>query len=92
MLGQSEPASTQMEDDALREIANVICGNALPAIYGLTKVFNLSTPELYSDFQSIHHLSEYSCIGQASIPFDSGQANVSLYVETGAEEFPSIES
>lgn len=35
--------------DALRETGNIVCGNALPAIYGSEAVFDLEAPEFISE-------------------------------------------
>ena len=86
MLAQQEPAGKQMEEDALRELANVICGNALPAIYGLKEVFHLNAPSIYENIQSLPNLSELTCIARVAIPFECGQANIYLYTEDAADE------
>jgi len=44
MLGEEGQSNTILERDSLGEIANVICGNALPAIYGFEPVFHLDAP------------------------------------------------
>ena len=43
MLGASEGAALSADEqrDALKELANVVCGNLLPAIAGRAKAFNL---------------------------------------------------
>ncbi|MBN2321134.1 MAG: chemotaxis protein CheX [Acidobacteria bacterium] len=88
MLGQEEPASKQMEEDALRELANVICGNALPAIFGLKEVFHLDTPSFCQNMQSVPKLSEYTTVAKVAIPFENGQASIFLYAESAGAEYP----
>ena len=88
MLAQEKPAGRQMEEDALRELANVICGNTLPAIFGLKQVFHLDTPSIYQNVQSVPELSEYSQIARVAIPFENGQADISLYTERAGTEHP----
>lgn len=92
MLAREEPAGKQMEEDALRELANVICGNALPAIYGSKEVFHPDAPSIYEDLQSVPNLSEYSCIAQVVISFECGQANIFLYTQSKAVEYPVVVS
>ena len=92
MLGQEGPIGKQLEEDALREAANVICGNTLPTLYGLKEVFNLSAPVLYDALQSVEALSEFSCIAKVAVPFESGHANISLYVDRKASAYPINES
>jgi len=50
MLGAGEGTtlSTDEQRDALRELANVVCGNMLPAIAGGEHEFNIHTPYLAS--------------------------------------------
>jgi len=86
MLAREEPAGKQMEEDVLREFANVICGNALPSIYGLKEVFHLNAPSIYENMQSVPNLSELSCVAQIAIPFECGQANIYLYADNTADK------
>lgn len=46
MLGEDETQPESQQHDALREIANVVCGNLLPAVAGSRAVFNLGIPQL----------------------------------------------
>jgi hypothetical protein len=46
MLGEDAPPSRETQRDALGEVANVICGNALPAIAGAAAVFRLGPPQV----------------------------------------------
>jgi CheY-specific phosphatase CheX len=50
MLGALEGTvlSADEQRDALRELANVVCGNLLPAIAGSAQEFNIHTPYLAS--------------------------------------------
>lgn len=44
MLGDDEISSSSQQLDALGEIANVVCGNVLPAITNATEIFHLDSP------------------------------------------------
>jgi len=48
MLGLMDADDTTIDQrhDALRELANVICGNLLPKLAGVDPVFNIHQPEL----------------------------------------------
>lgn len=48
MLGLDEGTlpSDDQQDDALKELLNVICGNVLPALAGTESVFNVQAPRL----------------------------------------------
>ncbi len=80
MLGEETASNTSLEQDSLREIADVICGNALPAIYGFDFVFHLDAPALIEEPDSVIHLPEYKKEAQVNISFDSGQAAVTLLI------------
>lgn len=80
MLGNEDVAGEGFEEDSLREVANVICGNALPAIFGSDPVFNLDAPQLV-DSGSFKPQSNFTTIATAKIGFDYGTADVTLYAE-----------
>src|SRR5947209_6536696 len=48
MLGQDAPPPRWEQEDALGELANVVCGNVLPAVAGRERVFLLDAPTLVS--------------------------------------------
>ncbi len=45
MLGCDGPPPPELSLEALGELANVVCGNVLPAVSGMRAVFDLSAPE-----------------------------------------------
>src|SRR5512136_311977 len=49
MLGEESSPSVEQQHDALREVANVICGNMLPLIAGTKPVFNVDLPQVIAD-------------------------------------------
>ena len=71
MLGEVGSRQPPLQRDALGEIANVICGNVLPAIAGAEAVFHLNAPR-------IHDAGE-----TASRDNDAPSARVQFGVETG---------
>jgi CheY-specific phosphatase CheX len=84
MLGLENTPDETLEQDALREIANVICGNALPAVFGAKEQFQLDAPKIFTESDSFQVPSGYSLIAQVSVPFDCGQSDVALYAESKA--------
>jgi CheY-specific phosphatase CheX len=84
MLGREDSPDETLEQDALREIANVICGNTLPAVFGDKGKFQLDAPVIFSESDPFQNESDYRRIAQVSVPFDCGQADVLLYVENKA--------
>ncbi len=81
MLGEETASNASLEQDSLGEIANVICGNALPAIYGFDSIFHLDAPVLIEEPDSVIHCPEYKKEGQVNISFDSGQAMLALLIK-----------
>lgn len=75
MLGEEPPFEAVMLNDVLGEIANVICGNMLPAIGGKAAVFHLSAPHIINNFD---HAEKPSAI--ARLDLEDGRADVSLYL------------
>jgi hypothetical protein len=83
MLGNDEPSSEAMQQDSLKEISNVICGNALPAIYGFESIFNLDAPVICEENVSINSKLQFAQTAQTHIAFDCGAAEIALFVEKG---------
>jgi CheY-specific phosphatase CheX len=73
-MGDHEAPSEELQIDALGEVANTICGNIIPMIYGKSLVIRLDAPE-YVAFSSIHKSA-----GDIRLEFDEGHADVSLYL------------
>ncbi len=84
MLGEAEQSNEVLERDSLGEIANVICGNALPAIYGFEPVFHLDAPSLLEDPESLIRNPELKKEAEVHITFDNGNAAVTLLVDSDA--------
>ena len=76
MLGVDEAPGSAEQADALGELANVLCGNLLPAIAGEQHVFILEAPGPGRD--------EGSPVATTSLTFDSGAVRASLYREGGS--------
>ncbi len=47
VLGSDKEIATEDIEDALRELANILCGNMLTECYGSDVVFDLGRPELH---------------------------------------------
>jgi CheY-specific phosphatase CheX len=88
MLGDEGQSNPLLERDSLGEIANVICGNALPAIYGFEPVFHLDAPAFVENMDPPAGDSEYKKEAEAHISFDIGTASVILFVEDCASAKP----
>jgi len=84
MLGEDKAVNASLQQDTLGEIANIICGNALPAIFGFETVFHLEAPFICNGRDSINTGADFSQAAQAQISFESGVADVKLYTEKRA--------
>lgn len=82
MLGLDEDDNISIESrhDALKELANVVCGNVLPEIAGTVAVFNVAAPELI-DAATPTSEEGLSTAAMAEIYLDSGPATLELLVE-----------
>jgi CheY-specific phosphatase CheX len=88
MLGEESSPTLEQQHDALREIANVICGNMLPLIAGTKPVFNVDFPQVMTDpamFPPVPPLA-FSQLG-----IEGGRAELKLFVDNpkALEELPS---
>ena len=82
MLGLDDGAEVAVDTqyDALKELANVVCGNILPEIAGTTTVFNVDGPELVDTSAPVHG-SELSSTAITRFFLDAGPASVELLTE-----------
>ena len=82
MLGEEELPTEQLQRDALGEIANVICGNVLPAIAGSKDIFKLSAPQAIECADSSDGASSESPVAEARIGMEQGRADVLLFMSS----------
>ena len=88
MLGDDQPPTERQQLDALGEIANVICGNVLPAIAGENPVFVLSPPEV-TRLTSPVEPERDEPVAATRIALDEGWADLRLYADNGTPEADS---
>ncbi len=75
ILGDDEPLTEEMIRDVLGELANVICGNALPSIAGRRKIFRLSAPDFNRD---VNPATNPAAVARMAL--EEGRADVSIYL------------
>lgn len=84
MLGledeQSGPSHEQ-QNDALKELANVICGNFLPEIAGTEAEFAVNAPEIIDDGEIPEATDRYRPVASVQLNLDSGNAELSFFAE-----------
>ncbi|CAB1059681.1 hypothetical protein D1BOALGB6SA_4443 [Olavius sp. associated proteobacterium Delta 1] len=83
MLGLDDDVeiSNTEQQDALKEILNVICGNALPAIAGDQVEFNIAAPEILSqnDTTKLIHKDKPVCI--VRLMLEEGFCDVYFFIQ-----------
>jgi CheY-specific phosphatase CheX len=81
MLGEDREPSETEQQDALGEVANVICGNLLPDLVGARKICHIAAPlTLDADVQkSVRDMPEPAAA--VEIGLNQGRAEVMLYID-----------
>lgn len=84
MLGYDDPsqASAAEQTEALKETANIICGNLLPLVSDPKAVFQVASPEMA--LPGAGHPPEMNLAGRAALSLDEGSCLILLYVEKNA--------
>jgi CheY-specific phosphatase CheX len=82
MLGEEASRQIPLQRDALGEVANVVCGNALPLIAGAEAVFRLDAPQWVAD----DPVAREGDVPASVVTFgaDDGRVEVALYLFDGA--------
>jgi CheY-specific phosphatase CheX len=83
MLGLMDPGETTADQqaDALKELANVICGNLLPAVGGNQAIYRVGAPTLVED-DALAGGDETALAGQATLHFFDGKGEVHFYMDS----------
>lgn len=79
MLGEAGKRHRPLQRDALGELANVICGNVLPAIAGAEAVFHLSAPRVH-DSDEAPSREDDAPSAQVQFGVEAGRVQSTLYV------------
>ena len=80
MLGTEDMPSDGQQEDSLKELLNVVCGNLLPAVAGAEAVFNVSAPAQVESGEAPDEYNEKVPDATAAILLDCGQADLSLFM------------
>jgi hypothetical protein len=82
MLGLESGCKPTLEqqEDALKELVNVACGNLLPAIAGKEPVFHINAPEMLVAWASSQTAESLLPAGEARLLTDAGILELSLFV------------
>ncbi len=90
MLGEEQARHTPLQRDALGEVANVVCGNALPLLAGAEAVFRLDAPHWVADEPTARDQDAPDATVTCGV--DEGRVQVQLFVFAGREAFPHLAS
>ncbi|MCU0646557.1 MAG: chemotaxis protein CheX [Gemmatimonadaceae bacterium] len=87
MLGEDDAQHAPLQRDAVGELANVICGNVLPAVAGAEAVFLLSAPRLETgDVVPVREadraMAQHAAV---EVGVEDGRAVVDLWIVEGAD-------
>lgn len=87
MLGLEEeggaPPTQVQQDDALKELTNVVCGNLLPAIAGTEVVFNIQAPVVIADEDFRKRSGQGEMVAHVHLTLDEGEAEFLFFVSGG---------
>ena len=89
MLGDAGSRQPPLQRDALGELANVICGNLLPAIAGAEAVFHLSAPRMHDVGESASREAD-SPSARAVFGVEEGRVSSTLYVFGAAPALTTV--
>lgn len=87
MLGLAEGVDPVIKRDALGEIANVVCGNVVPALGTPQDVFDLGAPELFAIGADENTEDGGGLV--LDVGLDGGRAELELCVESVDLEVPA---
>jgi CheY-specific phosphatase CheX len=78
-LDMGEETAIETQHDAMKELANVVCGNVLPEIAGTTVVFNVAAPVLNDS--TTPPSDELTSAARVTIHLDEGPARLELLTQ-----------
>jgi hypothetical protein len=84
MLALDTPVSPHLQEDALGEVANVVCGNVLPSLLGPEAVFDLTSPSVTAHPAPLEDAGPGAC--HVTVGLDMGRAEVTLRVDENGDD------
>ena len=89
MLGMADDdkISIEAQEDAFKELANVICGNVLPAIAGDQVEFSIGAPQMLSAQDAHELLGRDDPAGEVRLMVEGGYCDVYLFTR---EKLPEL--
>ncbi len=88
MLGIEEETGPEEQQDALKELINVICGNLLPELAGRKQLFNVNAPGILGA-EEISAIASSPPTAAAKLALEEGQCDLMLYLDDGVSLDPA---
>jgi CheY-specific phosphatase CheX len=90
MLGEVDAPSDFQQKDAIKELANVMCGNMLPHLLGEKAVYNISAPQIIEDRAEIG--SKYGIsMEKLLVGIETGRAELQIFL-VGGHSLPETQT
>ncbi len=89
-LDYGESASPEIEQDAFKELMNVICGNLLPAIAGQEVIFDVAPAQLLADGAVPVTVAGYPPLATAQLHMEEGWVDVVLFAPQHLAAEPEV--
>jgi chemotaxis protein CheY-P-specific phosphatase CheC len=80
----AEPPSAAVQNDALQELLNVICGNLLPEIAGAEAVFKVHAPKLHEEDIIPETFQDLPPAGRTELYSEYGKLELTLFLDNHA--------
>lgn len=80
-LDLGDPISDADQQDALKEVANVVCGNLLPVLAGKEAVFDIESPVVSRNVASDPDTGNSVPSAAARLNLEAGNCNLCLFVD-----------
>ena len=82
MLGTEGEIPLSQEQDAFKELLNVICGNVLPAIAGKQVIFKIDVPKILAIEEYAELIDGCKTASMAKMDLDEGQIDLYLVIDS----------
>jgi len=80
ILSNNDP-SAQQKKDALKEIANIICGNVVPSLGGGGREYKIEAPRYLNKDDLLKEEWQNEPVAEIALNFNDGRADIKLFVD-----------
>jgi len=89
MLGADRTDQVELQQDALKEVGNVLCGNLLPHLAGSDAEFHVGAPELLPDGLAPAEAAPGPPRAAVELCLDAGRASIALFFDADEADLPT---